>query len=187
MSLPRRIISCRGGLVTIVLCGLLASSAAIPTASAAGPDGSYKLVNATHTLNLGGGPLNLDQEMIKNLIGAAKGKIVVSQSQIKIDRQAAGEAMEQLGAQYGFQLEASIAGPKSLTLQKSGTAYVGKTTKPVVITVKVYVGDQVMTGKIRSHFKIKIKGKTLLLDMPVAGDLVGMSLNGQVKATCKKR
>lgn len=183
------VVSCRGlrgSLVTVLVVGLLACFTMVPTATAAGPDGSYKLVKATGSLSAGGEVLDLDQAMIKNLIGASKGKIVVSKSRIKLDRGAAVKMMEELGESYGMDVEASISGPKAMTLKKKGRLFVGKTSKPVTVNFKVNTGYNVMTGTIRSHFKVKVRGKTMVVNVPVTGDLMGKSLKGQVKATCKR-
>jgi hypothetical protein len=189
MFLPRVIMPCRGfcgGFLTALVVGLLACFAAVPSASAAGPDGSYKLMTATGSLKLGGDSMDIDQEMIKNLIGASQGRLVVSQSQIKLNRSSAVIMMRQLGESFGFQVEASISGPKALTLKKSGTAFVGSTTKPVVVKLNVDIGDDVITGIIRSRFQVRVKGRTMVMTVPVTGELLGKNLTGEVKATFKR-
>lgn len=182
-------LSCRGfcrNLATILIVGLLACFSTVPSASAAGPDGSYKLMKASGSLNVGGEVMDLDQEMIKNLIGASQGKIVVYQSRIKIDRKSAVKMMQKLGESLGFEVEATISGPKALTLKKSGRAYAGKTAQPVVVNLTVNTGFDDITGTIRSHFKVKVVGNTMVLDLPVTGELLGRNLTGQVKATLKR-
>ena len=171
----------------MALCtALLVAFTPIPTASAAAPDGTYKFVKASGTLTLGGEALNLDEDMIRNIVGSTNGRVSVLQSQIKLNRTGAADMMKQIGESLGVNVEATISGPKALTLNKSGLSFIGKTTKPVVVNLKVSSGGLLITGFIRSNFKVVVQGRTMVMTVPVTGELLGKPLKGQVKATFRR-
>jgi hypothetical protein len=79
MFLPPLALSSRGWggrIAAILVCGLLACLGAVPTASAAEPDGAYKLVKATGSLSVGGKTMVIEAPVSGDLMGKAlKGTI----------------------------------------------------------------------------------------------------------------
>lgn len=177
------------GLCRVLLsavCIALVSFVPAPGASAAAPDGQYEFTSASGTLSAGGDTYELPQDFLEGIAAIQSGKITVKDKTVKLSVAKAAKIIEDVGDQLGLTFDVTITGPKSIKLKKSGTKWVGATTKPLVINFQTTFNGDDVSGEMVFDFKAKVKGKTLTLTADMTGNAIGMDLTGELTIVCKR-
>jgi hypothetical protein len=174
-----------GRLLLAVVCASLVSFTSVTTA-VAGPDGEYAFVSASGSLTAGGDTYELPQDLLKEIGAIQKGKIVIQDNKIQLNRKAAAKIIQQLGDQLGIVFDITISGPTSLKLKKSGKIYVGSTTTPVVVAFETTYNGTKISGYLKTYFNATVKGDVLTLKVPVGGKALGMKFTGDMTIKAKR-
>ena len=164
-------------LLLALLCIFWVSVFASTNALAGGPDGEYKFVSATGFVSFGGETREIRQEVVKEVAVIQNGKIVIKDNRLQINRKAAARIIKQIGDELRIGFETNITGPTYLKLHKTGKAYVGNSSRPVVVTFKGMVNDTKFWGRVDAGFMARAKGKTLELTIPISGSVLGHKLD----------
>jgi len=164
----------------------LVALAAAPVATAGSPNGSYKFVKASGSVTLGGDTTELTSDMIEELGIINKAALQVKNNKVKLDRNAARKLITKLGKELGVPIETSVKGPKTVTLKKSGSSWKGKTSKPVVVKFSTTYEGEKIAGSLRSHFRIKVRGKKMTLETPITGSVLGYKIKAEAVSKFKR-
>ncbi len=155
--------------------------AASPFSFAGSPDGSYKFVKGSGYASFAGDRYDLDQDMIEDLGIVDRTSVRIAKKKMKISKKAATKLVDQLSAEYGVPVEMSVSGPNSITLQKSGRSWVGKTSRPIVVSFSANYSGMDITGKLKSQISVKIRGKKMVMTTPVSGSVLGEKFKAEAQ------
>lgn len=160
--------------------------AASPFSFAGSPDGSYKFVKASGYASFGGQKYELTPEMLDNLGYIDQASFKITRKRMKIDIRSAKSLIDQLSKDYNVPVEISVSGPTRITLQKSGSIWLGKTSRPIVVTFSANYMDQQITGSLKSRISIKIRGKKMVMTTPVSGSVLGYKIKAEALTTWRR-
>lgn len=168
-----------------VACATLVSLLA-PSAQAGAADGEYAFVSASGSLTGGGDTIELPQDVLQEIGPIQDGHIVIKNNKMQLNRKAALRIIKSIGKELGIEFETTISGPTSLKLNKSGKAYIGSTSEPVVVTFAATVESEEISGNLKTDFQAKLKGDKLTIRVPITGRISGKKISGELNIVCER-
>ena len=174
-STHRPVLSRMPGMFKMLAIGCIAlvtSALAIPNAHAAGPDGIYKLKSITGKFTANGQPVNIPAGILESAL-LQNGQIAIEDSEAPIYGARWSSVFNQFNS-FGFNGKVKVTGPKDFTLKKSGKNYVGKTSKPVALSLKGNFNGQPLNLAMKINYQAKVSKNTLTLTLPVNVTAMGL-------------
>ena len=167
----------------VALVALAAAPAAFAGSS---PDGSYSFVKASGSATFAGETYELTPDMIDELGIVSKTSLKVKNRKVNLDRNAAKRLIDQLSKELGVPIDTTVKGPRTVTLRKSGASWTGRTKTPVVVKFSTTYAGEKISGTLRSHFKVKIRGKKMKMATPISGSVLGYKIKAEALAVFRR-
>jgi len=175
-----------GRLAMTTLCVSLVSFAAVPKALAAGANGTYEFKRSSGSLKIEGDSFRLPQYLVKRLAGYTNGELTIRNNTLKLNRNATARIVENIGDDLNLDVEASVSGPTTVVLTKSGDSYTGKTAKPIIATFESDLFGQNISGELITKVSATVKGDTLTVVIRFSGDVEGEDFSGKLTLVGKR-
>jgi hypothetical protein len=164
---------------------LLGGILAAPMAHAAGADGVYKITKVTGSFTANGQKINLPANLLSNAL-AQNGRIAISNGKAPIYGAKWSSVFNQFNS-FGFKGKVKVTGPKNYSLKKVGKNYVGKSSKPVTLSLNGSFNGQKINLLMKVGFTTKISKDTLTMTLPISVTANGISsVQGKVVLKGKK-
>jgi hypothetical protein len=173
-------------LVMTTLCVSLVSFAAVPKALAAGANGTYDFKSSSGSLKIEGESYRLPQYLVKRLAGFTDGEATIRNNTLKINRNATTKIVEDIGDDLYLDVDASVSGPTTVVLSKSGDSYTGKTAKPIIASFEGDIFGEDISGKLITKVSATVKGDTLTVVIRFSGNVEGENFSGRLKLVGKR-
>lgn len=158
--------------VAVLSSMVLVMAAPLPRAVAGGADGVYRLTRISGSLSANGETVTLPKDLLKAAF-LRNGRIRVEGNKVPIYRSKWAGLVDEFNY-LGFTGTAEVSGPSNLELQKSGDAYVGSTSRPVIVKLEGEFMGTDITLVMKVFFKGKLVGNTLTVTCPVTVKAVGL-------------
>ena len=175
-----------GRLAVATLCVSLVSFAAVPKALAAGANGTYEFKSASGSLKIEGDSFRLPQYLVKRLAGFTNGEATIRNNTLKLNRNATARIVEDIGDDLNLDVQASVSGPTTVVLSKSGDSYTGKTTKPIIASFEGDIFGADISGELITKVSATVKGNTLTVVIRFSGDVEGEEFSGRLTLVGKR-
>lgn len=185
--------SCRSGftirrflgrvLAPIMVLGFM--FAQVSAVRAGGADGAYRVTKVSGSFVVDGDTITVPSDMLKYAF-LKNGRLFVEDNKVPIYRAKWSKLMDDF-SYMGFTGSVKVTGPANLVLEKSGDAYVGSTSNPVVLKM---TGDYMGTSismVMKMNFKGKLVGDVLTITAPITVNAMDMvHMDGRVKIVTKR-
>jgi hypothetical protein len=168
------------------LCFSLVSLAAVPKSLAAGANGTYEFKRSGGSLKIEGDSFRLPQRLVKRLAGFTDGEATIRNNTLKINRNATTKIAEDIGDDLYLDVDASVSGPTTVVLSKSGDSYTGKTARPIIASFEGGIFGEDISGKLITKVSATVKGNTLTVVIRFSGNVEGEDFSGRLKLVGKR-
>lgn len=175
-----------GRLMLATSCVSLVSFAAVPQALAAGANGDYDFTSASGSVKYNGKKINISQSLVKKIAKVANGEITIKDNTLKIGKYSTAKIVEDLGDDLDIDVEASVKGPSSVVLTKSGNVYTGKTATPVVASFDADFHGADFSGSLKSNVSATVKNNTLTIVITFSGGALDEDFSGKLTIVGKR-
>ncbi len=162
------------------------SLAASPLTHAAKVDGKYEVKSATGSVTFNGDEVDIPKSIVKRIAGVANGDITIQDDTLRLKKKAAIRFAEEIADELDLDIEASVTGPSSVTLEKSGKAYTGQTSRPIVTSFEADAFGVDISGKLKTQVSARVRGKTLTIVVRFGGSGAGSDVSGRVTIVAKR-
>ena len=159
----------------------------VPTtaASAASPNGNYRVISAEGNIQFAGATLAIPGRLIAKLARESGGTISVEDRKVRINRKGAVRMAEFLGEELGLNLVTRVKGPSSFKLKKDGDIYTGGTDEPVIVTFKDALFVK-LVGTLQVSVDAEASDRNLTLTMPIGGKFLSTKIGGSISVVCSR-
>ncbi len=175
-----------GRLALTTLCVSLASFAAAPKALAAGANGTYEFKSASGTLKIDGDSFRVPQYLVKRLAGFSNGEVTIQNNTLKLNRNATARIVEKIGDELNLNIEASVSGPTTVVLSKSGDSYTGRTVRPIIAAFDGDFFGVDISGELITRVSATVTGDTLTVVIRFSGGVEGEDFSGKLTLVGKR-
>ncbi len=175
-----------GRLMMATLCASLVSFAAVPKALAAEANGTYEFKSASGSLKIDGDSYRVPQALVKKLAGFSNGEVTIQNNTLKLKKNATADIAEEIGDDWNLDIEASVSGPNTVVLSKSGDVYTGKTAKPIVASFEVDFFGLDFSGELITRVSATVKGDTLTVVIRFSGEMGNEDFGGKLTLVAKR-
>lgn len=156
------------------------------TASAAAPNGTYRLTSAYGSIKVGTMTIKLTRKDTAELLGDAgldNARVLVRNNTIKINRAALIGDLVRQAKELGIPVTTKVTGPTSIKFRKSGRVYKAKTTKPVVAKFTAKVKTPQISGNLGGNMKMTatatVSGRKIKAVVPITGAIMGVKIKAR--------
>jgi hypothetical protein len=175
----------RFGRRAVAILACMPMALAVPAAQAAAPDGVYKVTRVSGSFTVDGDVVEIPEGILEDAF-AQNGRITIRNSRVSLFRQRWADVLEEFNY-LGLDGELTTSGPSSLLLKPSGKSFVGRTAKPVRLSLEGSFFGTDLTLNMKLNFRAKVTGKTLTITAPVTLSAFGLvDAEGKVTLVAKK-
>ncbi|MEO5914081.1 MAG: hypothetical protein ABIS50_07600 [Luteolibacter sp.] len=174
-----------GRVLLATSCVSLVSFAAVPQAFA-GANGTYEFTRASGSVHFGDHTIDLPESVVKRLAGVVNGKITIENNTLKLKKNATISIVETLGDELDFSVDASVHGPNSLVLTKTGNTYSGETANPIVVSFDGDFHGANFSGELVANVSATVEDRKLKVVITFSGDARGEDFSGTLKVIAKR-
>ncbi len=175
-----------GRLVTATACVSLVSFAAVPKALAAGANGTYEFREADGSLKIDGDSFDLPESLLKRVAGFVDDEVTIKNNTLTLRKKSTAKIVEEVGDDFGVDVEAEVSGPSKVVLVQSGAIYTGKTSSPIVTAFEAEILGADFSGELLTKVSATVEGKTLTIVIRFNGDVEGEDFSGKVTLVAKR-
>ncbi|MEO5713048.1 MAG: hypothetical protein ABIT37_06130 [Luteolibacter sp.] len=174
------------GRIILPVCAM-ASLAMAPVASAKAPNGVYKFTRASGELTSGGLSYNIPKAVLKEIGSVENGSVTIRNGTLALNRKASGHIALALSQFISEPVFTSVKGPTSITFVKSGSSFIAKNAKPVVVKFTADVEGDKLAGVFRAKYNAKVTDGKLVINVTFSGTMgfVGSVNQPDFEATAK--
>jgi hypothetical protein len=173
-------------LLLATMCVSLVSFAAAPNALAAAPNGAYEVTSVSGTVQFDDETIDLPQSVVKRILRISEGEITIQNRTLRLNRNATSKIVTTLGDDLDIDVEASVSGPTSLVLTKSGDKYEGSTAEPIVTSFEGDFNGAEFSGELNTRVKATVNGKTLRIVLTFSGEALDEEFSGKIIVIAKR-
>lgn len=175
-----------GRMAMATFCVSLVSFAAVPKALAAEANGTYEFKSASGSLKIDGDNYRVPQSLVKKLAGFANGEVTIQNNTLKLRKNATANIVEEIGDDWALDVEASVSGPNTVVLSKTGDTYTGKTAGPIVATFEGDFFGLDFSGELITRVSATVKGDTLTVVIKFSGEMGNEDFSGKLTLVGKR-
>ncbi len=175
----------RFGRRAVAILACMPMALAVPAAQAAAPDGVYKVTRVSGSFTVDGDVVEIPEDLLKDAF-SQNGRITIRNSRLPLFRARWADVLEEFNY-LGLDGKLSTSGPSSLLFKPSGKSFVGRTGKPVRLSLEGSFFGTDLTLNMKVNFMAKVTGKTLTITAPVTLSAFGLvDAEGKVTLVAKK-
>jgi len=175
----------RFGRRAVAILACMPMALAVPAAQAAAPDGVYKVTRVSGSFTVDGDVVEIPEDLLKDAF-SQNGRITIRNSRLPLFRARWADVLEEFNY-LGLDGKLSTSGPSSLLFKPSGKSFVGRTGKPVRLSLEGSFFGTDLTLNMKLNFMAKVTGKTLTITAPVTLSAFGLvDAEGKVTLVAKK-
>jgi hypothetical protein len=168
------------------MCVSIISFAAVPQAQAGKVNGTYEVKRTTGSIRFDGDKIDIPDAIVRRIAGVVNGEITIQNRTLRLKKKGAIKIVENLADEINIDVEASVTGPSSVKLRKSGDVAKGRTARPIKTSFEAEFFNEDFSGVLITRVYATVERKTLTIVVRFSGDAVGSDFSGRVKIVAKR-